>query len=167
MTHSDRTRMAGRRAIRWTLQPWAGLDRDTLYAWLRLRAEVFVVEQACAYADADGADPEASHLLGWEGEALIAGARLFAPGVQRAEAVIGRVVTAPTLRGLGLGDALMGEAIASCEREFGFGPIYLGAQAHLAGWYGRLGFAVCGPGYEEDGIPHLPMRRARSGTPGS
>ncbi len=143
----------------WAHQPWAGLDRDALYAWLALRARVFVVEQTCAYADPDGLDPLAAHLLGWEGGELVAGARLFAPGVVRAEAVIGRVVTDPARRGAGLGDALMSEAIRACEARFGPGPIFVSAQAHLAGWYGRLGFVVCGPGYDEDQIPHLPMIR--------
>lgn len=118
-----------------------------------------MVEQACAYPDADGLDPRAWHLLGQE-ETLRAYLRVFAPGERREEAVIGRVVTAPSVRGTGLGRALMAEGLSRIEGGWGTVPVWLSAQAHLAPFYGGFGFAVCGPGYDEDGIPHLPMRRA-------
>ena len=72
----------------------------------------------------------------------------------------GRVVTSPRVRGTGLGRPLMREAIAGVHQTWGPGPIKLSAQAHLRHYYESLGFAVCGEGYLEDGIPHLPMRRA-------
>lgn len=145
--------------FRWT--PFAELTLLDLHDALALRARVFVVEQDCAYADVDGMDPHAWHLLGrgQHGE-LVSYLRVFPPGVQREEVVIGRVVTGP--RGHGLGTALMREALARVSSTWSDHPTWLSAQAHLAEWYGRLGYRVCGDGYDEDGIPHVPMRRAAS-----
>lgn len=148
----------------WSWVPWRELDRDTLYEVLALREEVFVVEQACPYLDADGRDPLAHHLLGRREGRLVAYLRAFAPGVLREEGVIGRVVTSPRVRGTGLGRPLMREGLARAEATWGPHPVWLSAQAHLAGYYGSVGFAVCGEGYLEDGIPHVPMRRPITGT---
>ena len=142
----------------WHLRPWTELTRDEAHAILRLRAEVFVVEQRCAYQDVDGLDPLARHLwLAGDVDALAiqAYARLFAPGVRGDDAVIGRVVVAPAARGAGLGHVIMTRAIAAC----GDAAIAIGAQAHLEAFYGGLGFVRTSPDYLEDGIPHLAMRR--------
>ncbi len=129
-----------------------------MYALLRLRQEVFVVEQDCVYLDADGGDLDALHLLGWSGEDLVACIRI----AKRAEwLAIQRVITAPSHRGIGLGRALMARGLEEAAR---LGPdlaVTLSAQAHLRRFYESFGFVVSGPGYDEDGIPHLPMRRAR------
>lgn len=146
-------------AIRWQWTPWSALDRDTLYTLLRLRAEVFVVEQQCLYLDLDGHDPAAWHLLGWHGDRLAACARVFPAGHKAPEHAIGRVVTAPFARGSGLGRPLMREAIRRAEAEFGPGPSRVEAQAHLAGYYGSLGYRQVGGIYDEDGIPHITMIR--------
>ena len=147
-------------SVEWRWRAWAELTRDELYALLALRQAVFVVEQDCAYQDADGYDAEARHLLGWRDGALVAYLRTFAPGVQRPQAAIGRVITAATVRGQGLGDPLMWAGLEGLfERAGGPVPCFVSAQAHLEGWYGRLGFRVSGPSYDEDGIPHLPMIR--------
>jgi ElaA protein len=147
--------------ITFVWSPFEGLSLHDLHDALRLRADVFVVEQDCAYADVDGHDPSAWHLLARDPQGtLVAYLRVFAPGVQRPDAVIGRVVTGP--RGQGLGTALMAEGLTHVAANWPNAPVWLSAQAHLAEWYGRLGFAVCGPGYDEDGIPHVPMRRPPS-----
>jgi ElaA protein len=135
------------------------LDAPTLYDVLALRQAIFVVEQDCAYLDADGLDRVARHLVHYDERGLAATLRTFAPGQQRAEAVVGRVVVRADLRGAGVGRAVMEEAHAELRRQHGPIPIFLSAQAHLQGWYASLGYAVCGAGYLEDGIPHLPMRR--------
>lgn len=140
---------------------WSALSADELYAVLALRAEVFVVEQRCAYLDPDGGDRLASHL--WipdrDGRPL-AYARIFPPGVRDDCAVIGRVVSAPAVRGGGYGRGLVGEAVRRCEEEFA-GDIALGAQKYLERFYASFGFARSGDDYLEDGIEHLPMRRQR------
>ena len=145
--------------MRWLWKNWAALSKEELYALLALRQEVFVVEQDCPYLDADGQDQESHHLLGFQDQELVAYARAFPPGVVYSEAAIGRVITAPSIRGTGMGRPLMQEAIRWVEKEWGAVPIKLSAQAHLEGYYGSLGFAICGAGYDEDGIPHVPMRR--------
>lgn len=149
----------------WRLEEFAALTTAELYALLALRQAVFVVEQRCAYADADGLDPRAAHLFCVAGEAapglprVVACARLFAPGVQADEAVIGRVVTAPDVRKTGLGRALMARAIDAVMRRHGPTPIRIGAQRYLERFYASFGFTRDGDDYLEDGIPHLPMRR--------
>ena len=145
--------------MRWLWKNWAALSKEELYALLALRQEVFVVEQDCPYLDADGQDQESHHLLGFQDQELVAYARAFPPGAVYPEAAIGRVITAPSIRGTGMGRPLMQEAIRWVEKEWGAVPIKLSAQAHLEGYYGSLGFVICGAGYDEDGIPHVPMRR--------
>ncbi len=131
------------------------LDSRTLYALLRLRVDVFVVEQACPYPELDGRDlePDTVHL--WHaGEygAPLAYLRLLAePGGARR---ISRVVTARHARGQGLADELVRAAI----RLAAGARVTLEAQAHLEHWYARLGFERAGSDYVEDGIPHAPMR---------
>ena len=145
--------------LQWSWKNWKELSQDDLYALLRLRQDVFVVEQDCPYSDADGCDPSCFHLLGRYNEMLAAYLRVFPPGQYREEIVIGRVVTAIQLRGKGLGSALMIEGERSATEAFGSHPFFLSAQAHLKPWYNSLGYKVCGIGYDEDGIPHLPMRK--------
>ncbi|MEZ4393583.1 MAG: GNAT family N-acetyltransferase [Polyangiales bacterium] len=140
---------------------WSALTIDELYAVLALRAEVFVVEQRCPYLDPDGGDPHASHLWipGEDGRPL-AYTRIFPPGARDDCAVLGRVVSAPSVRGEGFGRTLVAEAVRRCEADFE-GDIALGAQKYLERFYASFGFARCGDDYLEDGIEHLPMRRLR------
>lgn len=149
-------------SLRWDFKALDALSPGELYALLRLRSEVFVVEQNCVFLDMDGSDAQAMHLLGWRDGAqplLAASARCFGPGIKYPEASIGRVVTAPQARGGGLGHVLMQEAVAALERHWGPQPIRIGAQAHLHGFYARHGFVQAGEPYMEDGIPHIEMLR--------
>ena len=131
-----------------------------LYDVLALRVAVFVVEQECAYAELDGRDLEPDAVHWWSRDdagVLTAYLRvLVEPGVGHR---IGRVVSAPAARGTGSGAALMRAALGTLP-----GPVVLGAQVRVRGFYERLGFAVDGPGYDEDGIPHVPMLRGSTGT---
>jgi ElaA protein len=149
-------------AIAWRHARYHDLTIDELYRVLALRQEVFVVEQACPYLDADGRDRDATHL--WtddaDGARTLAYARLFAPGVRYVEACIGRVVTAPSTRRSGLGRALMHEAIARLHAAHGAVAIRIGAQRYLERFYGELGFVTASPEYLEDGIPHVEMVRS-------
>jgi ElaA protein len=131
------------------------LDPRTLYAILRLRAQVFVVEQRSLYLDPDGRDLEPATRHCWIplDEGIAAYLRvLVEPGGERR---IGRVVTAPAARGLGYAEALVRHAIGLAA-----GPVVLDAQTYLADWYARFGFEPDGPEFVEDGIPHVPMRRS-------
>ena len=135
------------------------LPRD-LHDLLQLRADVFVVEQACVFAEIDGRDPEALHLLARiPGSDGLAGTLRLLPPAAGAPASIGRVATAAWARGLGLGRALMVEGIAEARRRFGAVPIEVGAQARLEAFYAGLGFVRTSPDYDEDGILHCTMVR--------
>lgn len=150
--------------IDWEWLPFAALDAAALYAIVAAREEVFVVEQRCAYRDADGRDPAAWHLVGWGGERcereVAAYLRVLLPGTRFAEHSIGRVLTTAAFRGQGLGRELMRRGLARVAEQFGAVPIRIAAQAHLADFYGSLGFVAVGEPYEEDGIPHIDMRRS-------
>jgi ElaA protein len=146
--------------LTWTAKPFDALTLAELYALLRLRSEVFVVEQTCAFQDMDGQDQAAYHLLGHtETGELAAYARLFDAGIVYPEASIGRVVVSPRFRRYGLGRELLRQAIAHGETLFGAQPIQIGAQLYLKAFYESLGFQQYGPGYLEDGIPHIHMTR--------
>ncbi|KPG78496.1 GNAT family N-acetyltransferase [Pseudomonas moraviensis] len=148
--------------IEWICKHHSDLGKEQLYALLKLRSDVFVVEQKCAYPDLDGQDLEGDtyHLMGWEDDQLMAYLRLLDPESQGGDVVIGRVITAPAGRGKGLGHAMMEQALKQAGKHWPQVPIYLSAQAHLQGYYGKYGFEVAGEEYLEDGIPHIGMRRA-------
>lgn len=151
--------------MNWSLKPWSELGTDELYELLALRVEVFVVEQRCPFQDLDGLDRRDGvlHLLGYDGQQLAAYARIMAPGIGDEQgATIGRVVTSPACRGSGLGHRLIAEAVRHCAAHWPDHSIWLGAQAHLQGFYGRHGFVVEGEGYLEDDIPHIGMRKLRA-----
>jgi len=134
---------------------FAELTVGTLYAILKLRSEVFVVEQECFYADPDGRDTEPGTRHVWieEGGEIRAYLRILDDGhAQR----IGRVVTAPAARGSGLA----GRLVTAALEVIGDRPGVLDAQAHLTAFYARFGFEPTGPQFVEDGIPHVPMARA-------
>lgn len=151
--------------VSWRVEPFDRLTLHELYRVLQLRQEVFVVEQRCAFLDADGVDLQCDHVLGTLGGEIVATARVVPPGIVHTHASIGRVVSASSVRRSGLGRALMEHAVRATTDRFGPTPIYLGAQAYLRRFYEGLGFEVCGPGYLEDDIPHLPMLRAAQVSP--
>ncbi|MCV2221024.1 GNAT family N-acetyltransferase [Pseudomonas mercuritolerans] len=148
--------------IEWICKHHSDLGKEQLYALLKLRSDVFVVEQKCAYPDLDGQDLEGDthHLMGWEDDQLMAYLRLLDPESQGGDVVIGRVITAPAGRGKGLGHAMMEQALKQAEKHWPQVPIYLSAQAHLQGYYGKYGFVAVGEEYLEDDIPHIGMRRS-------
>lgn len=134
---------------------FAELDASTLYALLKLRQDVFVVEQKCAFPEIDGrdAEPGVTHLWIADGTGPLSYLRVFeaAEGAAR----IGRVVTTARARGRGLSGRLMTAAL----ELVGGAPALLDAQVESASFYARFGFGVAGPEYLEDDIPHVPMTR--------
>ena len=143
--------------MRWQWQRFSELGRDDLYDALALRCRVFILEQG-PYLDIDGADRSAWHLLG-RGEAgeLHAYLRAIDPGVKYAEPSIGRVITAPEVRGTGVGRVLMIEGLQRCRAAWPGQGVRISAQARLRAFYAALGFQAVGEPYPEDGIPHLEM----------
>ncbi len=147
--------MATDSGLRFRRAHFADLTPYEVYGLCRLRVDVFVVEQECPYPELDGRDLEPATVHVWledDDGTVAATIRILDDGETRA---IGRVATAAGYRGRGLAARLMEEGIALCA---GY-PVTLGAQAHLEDWYARFGVARSGPGYVEDGIPHIPMRR--------
>ncbi len=137
--------------------PLRDLDAETLHGIVRLRQEVFVVEQECAYPDLDGRDVEPGAVQFWAEEpdgSVVATLRVLREA--SGEVRIGRVATARSVRGRGLAAALVAEALEETEE-----PVVLDAQSHLEHWYLRIGFQRCGEEFVEDGIPHVPMRLER------
>ena len=152
-------------SVVWRFQAFDALTVAELYAVLRLRSEVFVVEQNCVFLDMDNSDAQAMHLMGRAGGdqgELVAYARCFGPGVKYTEASIGRVITAPQARAGGLGHVLMREAVRAVQVHWGPQPIRIGAQARLQAFYEQHGFVREGEPYIEDGIPHIEMLRPPS-----
>ncbi|MBV9880053.1 MAG: GNAT family N-acetyltransferase [Gemmatirosa sp.] len=150
--------------MRWDWRAFDALTPHALYAAMRLRQQVFVIEQACLFVDADGHDVDAWHLLGWldddEGTPRLAAyARVFAPGVIFAETSIGRIATDRTLRGAGHGRALVHEALRRAESLAPGAPVRIAAQRHLEPFYAAFGFQRAGDDFIEDGIPHVEMVR--------
>ena len=135
------------------------LSTRELHDLLRLRAEVFVIEQRCIFVDIDGRDPEALHLLVRPAESgdLLGTLRLFPPQFGAGQVRIGRVAISLPARGAGLGRAMMAEGLAEAERRFGPVPVRIEAQSRLAAFYRSLGFARASEDYEEDAILHCAM----------
>ncbi len=134
----------------------ADLDAVTLYRILKLRTDVFVVEQQCPYPELDGRDLEPTARQLWiESAVTRCAATLRLLRDPDGTARIGRVATAPDARGAGLAAELMTSALELA----GAGEVVLDAQSYLEGWYARFGFVRDGEEYLEDGIPHVPMRR--------
>jgi len=152
---------------RWQFARFPELSPQDLHDILRARAAVFVVEQACAFQDVDGADPPSWHLFARDAAtgAIAAYCRLIPAGVKFAEPSIGRVITTDIARGTGLGRALMEEALRRAETLWPSQAVRIGAQQRLERFYQSLGFTTASEPYDEDGIPHVEMLRAPSGNP--
>ncbi|MGB7393879.1 MAG: GNAT family N-acetyltransferase [Pricia sp.] len=135
------------------------LTTRELYELLRLRSEVFVVEQDCVYQDIDAKDANALHLMGTKNGELIAYARIFKPGDYFEEAAIGRVAVKKDQRKVGYGKEIMKDALQAIDTRFNENAVRVSAQLYLERFYHELGFEQVGDGYLEDGIPHIAMVR--------
>ena len=131
------------------------LSPAELYAILRLRVSVFMLEQNCLYPDLDGLDPQALHVWLEEDGELAAYLRVLDRGVRTEDVMIGRVIAVK--RGCGLGARVMREGILTARERFGAGRICLEAQVYAQGFYEKLGFRRVSEPFDEDGIPHVKM----------
>jgi ElaA protein len=146
--------------VNWDCLAFDALSNAQLYAILQLRQRVFVVEQTCAYLDADGYDAACLHLMGWDAnsdQSLIAYARLIPPGIKYAQASVGRVATHPDWRGLGFGKEVMAQAMERSRAAGWMGPLIIQAQIYLETFYEGFGFRRITEPYIEDGITHVDM----------
>lgn len=143
--------------LNWTLKAFDALSPKELYAIMQLRNEVFVVEQNCVYQDADNKDINSWHFMCWDDNTLVAYTRLLPQGLAFTEASIGRVISSPKYRALGIGRQLMEKSIDNTYNLFNCSSIKIGAQLYLKKFYESLGFVQCSQEYLEDNIPHIEM----------
>jgi len=136
------------------------LTTEELYQILRLRSEVFVVEQDCVYQDVDNKDQKALHIMGIKDGEVVAYTRVFEPGDYFDNVSIGRVVVSQSQRKYGLGKQIMQASLAAIDQRFPDKPIEISAQSYLLKFYTELGFNAIGEEYLEDGIPHRRMMKA-------
>ena len=146
--------------IEFKIKRFNELSTDELYQLLRLRSEVFVVEQNCVYQDIDNKDQKAIHVLGYLNQKLIACSRIFAPGNYFEFASIGRVLVAQKHRANSFGHELMNVSIEAVEQNFQTSKITISAQEYLKKFYESHGFIQTSERYLEDDIPHIQMKRS-------
>ena len=142
----------------WSTREFSQLPLDELYEIIRLRQDVFIVEQQCCYQDLDNEDQRAIHMLvrGTDG-ALVGYQRIFLPGVLREEAILGRIIVAAAARGTGLGRTLVRRGIDFVREHQSNASIRIAAQAHLQQFYAGSGFVLISEAHPVDGIPHVDM----------
>ena len=152
--------------IKWQWSSFDELSLCELYEILKIRQAIFVVEQDCAYLDADDLDQVAWHLIGWCEDAnkkkIAAYLRVVFPGMKYPEPSIGRVLVTPELRKIGLGKQVTAEAITRIANEYPNTAIRISAQQHLEKFYIESGFKTVSEPYLEDGIPHIEMLRSEN-----
>lgn len=145
--------------MKWLCLKFSELSTIQLYQLLKLRVDVFVVEQNCAYPELDDKDhhSEVYHLLGYQDNHLVACARLLAPGISYPQVSLGRIATSQAHRKQGLGKQLLSTALQQCEVYWPQSDIQIGAQVYLIHFYQSFGFKRHSPDYLEDDIAHLDM----------
>ncbi|OSQ39073.1 acetyltransferase [Thalassospira mesophila] len=149
----------------WWSGPFDELGVRNLHDLLMLRQQIFIIEQNCIFSEIDGLDPVSLHVIGTRNGQIVAATRIVPAGVdphhheQGTDPAIGRVVAAMEVRGKGIGRKIMQQSIEACEKHFPDQGIFLNGQYHLAGFYQGLGFVSEGDPFDEDGIPHIAMRR--------
>jgi len=145
-------------SLRWQWHSWATLPPDVLYAFLKLRSDIFVVEQNCVFSDMDGIDKHCEHLCGFdENGALQVYLRLLPPGVKFAECSLGRLVTARAARRGGLARTAIQHGLSRLREKYPGHTVRIGGQRYMEAFYTSVGFVATGEPYLEDGIPHVDM----------
>lgn len=144
----------------WQFLRFEELTTDRLYQILKIRQEVFAVEQNCVYLDVDGRDLDSLHVFASVDDELMAYCRVLPPGLKYPEVSIGRVLTASAARGSGAGRALMDYALTVCTELYPGRGIRISAQLYLEEFYRSFGFVSCSAPYDEDGIPHVEMLKS-------
>lgn len=150
--------------ITWKDKSFSQLNTNELYDLLKLRIDIFVVEQSCFYPDLDEHDrhPETQHLFCYQDGTMAAYLRILPKGLTYQDYIsIGRVVIAPSARGKGLGHKLMQVALTKCIEHFPADTVKISAQEHLEKYYNQHGFERVSEMYLEDGIPHISMLKTR------
>jgi ElaA protein len=146
--------------IHWKWSRLDALSAAEMHAILAVRQRIFVVEQCCAYQDADTMDREAWHLTGRDAlDHIVTYLRLTPPGVCFDTPSIGRLLTVRSMRGQHLARQAMEFAIARCAEMYPGSAIRIAAQTYLLNFYRQFGFVPTGTPYDDDGIAHRDMVR--------
>lgn len=145
--------------ILWKIKTFNEISRDELYAILKVRQEVFIVEQKTYYLDTDDTDQKAIHIWAELNGSVVAYCRIFDKGIKYKETSIGRVLTHPNYRGLKLGRTLISFAISCIEKRYKTSQIRISAQDYLLKFYNDFGFITTDKTYLEDDLPHTEMYR--------
>lgn len=148
--------------MNWTTYRFDELTARKLYEILKLRVDVFIVEQNCPYPELDGLDQESIHLAYTENERILAYARLVPAGVKYGQPSIGRVIVHPDARSRGLAKELLTRSIDYIFSEWEPQEIQLQGQVYLQKFYESFGFVAVSDAYDEDGIPHVDMKLAKN-----
>ncbi len=145
--------------VEWHWSRFADLTTHQLYELLKLRQDVFILEQQCFYSDLDNQDQHSIHLLGYSDSTLVAYLRIIPKEIDNQEMmVIGRVLTDASQRGLGTGKAMMQQTMAFLAEQYPKCPVQLSAQQYLTDFYASFGFEAISEPYDDDGIMHQDMR---------
>ncbi|KAA0991717.1 GNAT family N-acetyltransferase [Dyadobacter aurulentus] len=145
--------------LNWQFKTFDELSKEELYQLLRLRTQVFVVEQRCCFLDMDNKDQLCHHLLGYRDDALVAVSRIVPPGLSYIYPSIGRIAVSSAARGIGAGVELLNISIGMTEKLYGKVTIRIGAQLYLKRFYESFGFIQSSEIYPEDEIDHIEMTR--------
>ncbi|WP_294301042.1 GNAT family N-acetyltransferase [uncultured Chryseobacterium sp.] len=145
--------------IIWKIKTFEEFTVPELYAVIKARVDVFVVEQNCPYPDLDNYDQKALHLWAEEDGEVLAYCRIFDKGIKYKETSIGRVLTTEKARGKNLGKQMIAYAVQTIENRFRTSGIRISAQDYLLRFYSGFGFEDTGKKYLEDDIPHTEMLR--------
>lgn len=145
--------------LQWECHRFEQLTKQQLYAFLKLRVDVFVVEQQCPYPELDDKDhhTESHHLIAHDNDHVFAYCRLLPPGLSYAEVSLGRFVVNTAMRHQGLGSMLLKKSLLEANSVWPKINIRISAQAHLKEFYEKFGFEQVSDQYLEDNIPHIEM----------
>lgn len=145
-------------SLQWQWREFEQLTNQQLYDLLKVRQDVFVIEQECFYPDMDGLDQDCLHLLGYDGEQLVGYLRLIPAEIhQSGNVALGRIITLIEKRSAGIGSVMVKLAMEYCRENYPAKHIQLSAQYHLVAFYEKFGFSCISEPYDEDGIMHIDM----------
>lgn len=145
--------------MNWKLKKFDELTSRELYEILRLRNEVFIIEQDCPYLDCDRKDYGAYHLFMEDNNEVVAYLRVLDKGVTFDEVCLGRVIVRESQRGKGLAREMLKLGLEVAEEKFGETTVKISAQQRLVKLYESVGFKQVSDMYMEDNIPHVAMIR--------
>ena len=145
--------------LQWKCKQFQQLDNHQLYVLIKLRVDIFVVEQKCPYPELDDKDRhiDTRHLTAYDDSGLIAYARLLPPGLSYPDVSVGRFAVEPSARNQGVGTLLMEKSLEEIDKIWPDSAIRISAQAHLGEFYEKFNFIKVSDSYLEDGIPHIEM----------